>query len=81
MSKMSVQRGCGRVQVTLSDDANSRVEVTLDEGEASALGTLLLDMSGDAIALQDKPETPTIMDPVALRASARRFVARRLNGT
>lgn len=79
MSKISVRRGRGRVVVTLSDDANSRVEVTLDEAEASALGALLLDTPDDALALQDKPETPMIMDPLTLRANARPFLARRLD--
>jgi hypothetical protein len=79
VSKISVRRGRGRVVVTLSDDANSRVEVTLDEAEASALGALLLDTPDDAMALQDKPETPMIMDPLTLRANARPFLARRLD--
>jgi hypothetical protein len=79
VSKISVRRGRGRVVVTLSDDANSRVEVTLDEAEASALGALLLDTPDDALALQDKPETPMIMDPLTLRANARPFLARRLD--
>jgi hypothetical protein len=79
VSKISVHRGRGQVVVTLSDDANSRVEVTLNEAEASTLGALLLETPDGALALQDRPETPRVTDPLTLRANARPFLARRLD--
>jgi hypothetical protein len=79
VSKINVRRGRGQVVVTLSDDANSRIEVTLNEAEASMLAALLLETPDDALALQDRPETPMVMDSLTLRANARPFLARRLD--